>query len=137
LEKPGVPSDAIDTRTDRAWIDEENIIRVEVHPGEAVALEDAEEHIEVGRALAAGREYTLLLLDISGIHSITREARVHYSRQDQTPGRVLNRAIAILVSSPLTRVIANFFVGLNRPRTPVRLFTSEEQAVDWLRTFGR
>lgn len=132
-----MPSDAIDTRTGRAWIDGDNIIRVKVHPDAVVGLEDAEEHIEVGRMLAAGREYTLLLLDISGIRSITREARVHYSRQDQTPGRaVVNRAIAILVSSPLTRVIANFFVGLNRPRTPLRLFTSEERAVAWLRSFG-
>ena len=37
--------------------------------------------------------------------------------------------------SPLTRAIGNFFLGLNKPLMPTRLFTSEEEALAWLKTF--
>ena len=52
-----------------------------------------------------------------------------------TPSRRARVAIALLVGSPLSRVIGNFFVGLNRSTFPLRLFTSEEEAIAWLRTF--
>jgi hypothetical protein len=40
--------------------------------------------------------------------------------------------VALLVGSPVTRVIGNFFIGLNKPRWPVRLFRSESDALAWL-----
>jgi hypothetical protein len=40
---------------------------------------------------------------------------------------------ALLAGSAATRMVANFFLGLNRGPIPVRMFTSEADAVDWLR----
>jgi hypothetical protein len=42
-------------------------------------------------------------------------------------------AFAIIIQSPLSRVIGNFFMGLNKPRVPARLFKSEKEAVKWLK----
>ena len=40
-----------------------------------------------------------------------------------------------LIRSPLARAIGNFFRGLNKPLFPTRLFTSEPEAMAWLRSF--
>ena len=44
-------------------------------------------------------------------------------------------AMAILVSSPVSRAVANFFISLARPRFPTRLFTDDDAALAWLRGF--
>jgi hypothetical protein len=44
-------------------------------------------------------------------------------------------SVALLVMSPLTRAIGNFFMGLNKTLVPTRLFTSEDDALIWLREF--
>jgi hypothetical protein len=46
-------------------------------------------------------------------------------------------AAALLIGSPLTRAIGNFFMGLNKPLIPTRLFTSETEALAWLKGFVR
>jgi hypothetical protein len=123
----------IKTRTATARL-EGNLIKVLTHAGAEVSLEDAKEHIEAGRELASGLEYTLLLVDVRQIRSITRNARVYYANPSGTQD-FDNRAVAILVDSPLSKVVANFFIGLNRPASPVKLFTSESEALAWLEEF--
>ncbi len=48
----------------------------------------------------------------------------------------IQRATALLIDSPVSRVIANFFMGLNRPLSPTRVFTEQTQAIRWLQTFS-
>lgn len=45
-------------------------------------------------------------------------------------------AAALPVESMLSRAIANFFLGLNKPLIPTRLFNDEAEAVAWLGTQG-
>lgn len=45
-----------------------------------------------------------------------------------TPGQA-----ARAVSSPVSRVLANFYFGISHPRLPIRLFTAEDEALEWLR----
>jgi hypothetical protein len=41
-----------------------------------------------------------------------------------------------VVSSPVSRVIGNVYLRLNRSSTPTRLFTGENDAVAWLGETG-
>lgn len=43
------------------------------------------------------------------------------------------KANAILVNNTAVRLIANTFIWLNRPPFPVRVFTDEDKALEWLR----
>jgi hypothetical protein len=79
-------------------------------------------------AMLTGSKRVPVLADIRNLKSMTREARKHYGRVTDV---VL--AIALLVASPATQVIANFFLGLNRPDVPTEMFTDEAQARAWLR----
>ncbi len=43
--------------------------------------------------------------------------------------------MAMLVSSPVQRMIGNLFVLISRPPYPTRLFKDEESGLDWLRAY--
>lgn len=40
--------------------------------------------------------------------------------------------VALVAKSPVERMIANFFLGLNKPQVPVRMFTDPDKARAWL-----
>ncbi|HOZ86247.1 MAG TPA: hypothetical protein PL029_00755 [Bacteroidia bacterium] len=46
-----------------------------------------------------------------------------------------SRADAFLINSTAMQLIANFYLRINKPRRPTKMFTSEEQAIKWLKTF--
>ena len=50
-------------------------------------------------------------------------------------GTKLFLAQAIIVDSPVSRLIGSFFLGLNKPPFPTKLFTSEADAVEWLKGY--
>ncbi len=41
---------------------------------------------------------------------------------------------ALVVGNALSRALGSFFVGLNRPRVPTKLFDTIENGVQWLKT---
>jgi hypothetical protein len=46
------------------------------------------------------------------------------------------KANAMLVGSVLSEMIGNFFINLNKPDAPTKLFTNESDAVNWLLSFA-
>lgn len=59
----------------------------------------------------------------------TREAREFAASIKQEKQIV---AEAIVVNSLAIRIMANFFIKVNRPRQKVKLFTVEKDALEWL-----
>jgi hypothetical protein len=41
----------------------------------------------------------------------------------------------LIVDTPLSRTLGTFFLRVNKPPFPVRLFDNEASAVAWLRAF--
>ena len=97
--------------------------------------EKAKENIDAQEQVRdrLGKEKTRVLIDMSLIKSISRDARMYYANERTAS---IQRATALLVDSPVSRVIANFFMGLNRPLSPSRMFTDRTQAIKWLETFS-
>lgn len=46
----------------------------------------------------------------------------------------LRTSLALVCSSPLARAIGSFFIGLNRPAVPTKMFKEFEDALIWSRT---
>jgi hypothetical protein len=44
--------------------------------------------------------------------------------------------VAVVVDSPMSKIIGNIYLGLNKPITPSRLFTDEKDAVEYLKQFA-
>jgi hypothetical protein len=74
---------------------------------------------------------TALLADIRTLRGVSLGVRTHMS--SERAGRYLSR-VALVADSPLTRTIGNFFMRLNRPPFPVRIFDGEDEALRWLVT---
>lgn len=72
---------------------------------------------------------TALLADIRTLRGVSLGVRTHMS--SERAGRYLAR-VALVADSPLTRTIGNFFMRLNRPPFPVRIFDAEGEAMRWL-----
>jgi len=80
----------------------------------------------------AGHRRRPVFLDMRSIRSLDRGARLHYASQQSADTSL---AVGLLVGSPLSRAIGTFFLGLNKLPIPFRLFSSEAEALCWLRGF--
>lgn len=92
-----------------------------------ITASDAEAAMLAVNALA-GAEGHPMLVDMETTRTVTRDARAVFA----TPCAASR--IALLGSSPVDRMIANFFLGVNSPPCPTRFFTSRHQAVAWLKS---
>jgi hypothetical protein len=73
-----------------------------------------------------------VLVDIRESKGASRECRAYFASDEAAK---IQSAGALLISSPLSRLIGNFFIGLNKPKFPTTLFTNEYEAIKWLKTF--
>jgi hypothetical protein len=123
--------ESITTRTAKIWLREDGIVQAVSFPNSYQTLEDAQ--VNAAALARMGQEKPRpWLIDIRLGQGVDRPARVYYSSAAVAR---FTRAVALLIGSPVSRVVANFFIGLNKQLVPTQLFTSEEQAVTWLQTF--
>ncbi len=76
-----------------------------------------------------GEGRLLVLSDIRGMRSSTAGSR---SLASGPEANQLHAAAAVIVGNPITRMMGNLFIGLNRPAYPTRLFSDADSAVAWL-----
>jgi hypothetical protein len=124
-------TEEIVTRTSRVRLEADMVARVTIFPGAIQTLADAKENVQALEAVSQGRPFRALT-DIREMKSQDRDARAFYSDPSHTESLV---AVAILVGSPVSRLIGNFFMGFNKSSTPTRIFTSEAEAIAWLKEF--
>lgn len=108
---------------------EAGVLRVTLRAGIELDKTAVQDIADAARTIVGDRPYTVLI-DLRRIRSMNREARQHVVRPE-TVKQIM--AVALLIESPVSRVIGNLFLGLNRAPYPTRLFTAETDAFDWLR----
>ena len=42
--------------------------------------------------------------------------------------------VALIVDSPLSRALGSFFIGLSKPKIPIKLFDTIERSIEWIRS---
>lgn len=47
------------------------------------------------------------------------------------------KAMAVVSTSPVARMIANLFFGLKPPPYPAKMFSNEKDALEWIRQFNK
>jgi len=103
----------------------EGYLRCVWYEGAEAGIEDAEEVLGDIERLAAGQRLPLLV-DLRSMKTLDRAARQCFGATT-----ALSR-VALFVDSPLSRMVANFYLALSRPSVPTQMFTSEADAVTWL-----
>ena len=107
------------------WDDESKVARTDWLPGSVCGLAEAEAVVDEIRDL--GRGLVPLLVDMREMAKLERPAREHFVGDHGGAS-----AIALLASSPVTRMMANSFIGMRRMPVPIQMFTDESEAVLWL-----
>ena len=113
----------------RTWLRPDGVVHLTWASQVEIGLEDAIEAIQAMTELTGGRR-TPLLVDPRGNRAVARSARRELAGCDS-----LASAVALIVGSPLSRMMGEFFLTVNKPRFPMRLFGDEGSAVTWLETF--
>jgi len=68
-----------------------------------------------------------MIVDMATTADVSRGARAVFGRPCQAS------RIALLGSSPVDRVLANFILGINKTPCPTRFFTDRTEALSWLK----
>jgi hypothetical protein len=106
---------------------DDGIVRIALKPRARMTAEDGSQARENLLALTGGKP-SVVLLQITGVGSISREAVSFYSESTTV------RAFAVLGSTPVDRVIGHGLLGLPRPyKCPTEFFTDTQEAMRWLR----
>lgn len=121
------PPHAVITPSGPVWLSEDGII-VTITMAHTQTLADAKENIQYNKRVAAGIPRPLLV-DMSRVRSMSKDAREEYVKKDDSP---LVTAVALVTNSNISRMVGNFFIGLTQSYVPVKLFTEPEKAREWL-----
>lgn len=108
---------------------DDNILQTECFPNTVMTLEDGMESTRISAEMV---NYTPLplLCDLTNVVKMSQECRKHFSGQEHA--ETFSRC-ALIVTNPISRMIGNFFLGLNKPLKPTKLFTSKEEGLKWLK----
>lgn len=73
-----------------------------------------------------------MLVDITHVKSVSKDARELFAHKDNTQGL---SASALLTSSYLSKIIGNLFLKFNKPSIPTKIVNSKEEGVAFLSAF--
>lgn len=75
-----------------------------------------------------------VLLDVRSIKNLSKEARKYLGSPEACE---FVAASAMIIESTVGKFIGNFFLQINRPPTPVKIFSNEIEGIAWLQQFKR
>lgn len=106
----------------------EGVVVAKVLHGVEIDVEKAEIYHSLVEHLT-NNEPHCTVIDLSGISGITPEARKKLQEQSSEWGNTI--AVALVSSTFTSRVIGNFFLSVNKPTYPVRIFSNQIDAHQW------
>lgn len=111
---------------------EDHIVHARIRAGIHFDRRLASEIIEATKVAIGARRRAPILLEFEGYANGDAEAR-HLLASSSIGEATL--AGAMLVPSPVMRVVATFYIRVNRPEFPCRVFVQEGEALEWLRGY--
>ncbi len=110
---------------------EDNILFGEYKKDIEIDIKAAKKIVEDRVSFCNNRDYPHYIV-ITGIKSTSKEARDYLALE----GVRSMSALALITESHVSRIIGNFFMVINKPAVPTKLFTNEQEAIRWLKHFG-
>ena len=123
--------DVIDLPSARISIINDDILRIWYKSQkEDLTLEQARRHTNAMKELQNGQPFYVMISFLGANVNISNEARdyfAHNSRHAQ-----LRLCQAIVVEGLAQKIVANFYKNFHRPDCPVKVFTTEADALQWI-----
>ena len=119
----------IDLSVADVWLNEDGVIWMRFKPCESHTPEDPIAVLKAHNDLA-GDEEAPVISDIREVSvGADRRAREYYVSEESSR---LKLGMAMLVKSPMERMLGNVLFRINRPPYPSKMFSSEDKALSLL-----
>jgi hypothetical protein len=121
-------AEIFETTTSTYWFEGELLCVISKkaeHPSEEIQrkeLEDFKRRI--------GNKRVCAIMDVSNATPSSKEQR----ERNAAMLPELFKAIAFIIKNPLTRMLAHIYLGAAPMAFPVKMFSNEEEARDWIKT---
>ncbi|MGQ0827424.1 MAG: DUF7793 family protein [Bacteroidota bacterium] len=128
------PNKHFRTSVSEIWVDQEGIMHVVFSKGVELSLADMEEAYALFKQLGVGpgMKKSRQLLS-GGPFTISKQAREYAGKS----GAHFFHAAALVSNSVLMKFVINLFNSIQKHNVPFKVFSSEEDALAWLRTFPK
>lgn len=131
-----IPKNAkiIEWTTSFIWFDEDGVMYSKPKPGvpePELTREESLQQMEAFKKMIGNQKVCMILETNSNSKPPKKEDRDFIA--DQLNQVV--KAMALISSSPLSRMIANLFFGLKPPPYPVKFFSNEMEAKEWIKQY--
>jgi len=131
-----IPSSAktIDWPTSIMWFDEDGVLYSKPKPGVVepeFSREDGKAQIEEFKKITGGKKVCLIIETNANSRAPKKEDRDFIAEMLTE----ITKAMAVISTSPLSRMIANLFFGLKPPTYPVKFFSNEKEAKEWIKQY--
>ncbi len=123
-------SDLLDTPYVKLEI-KDNILYGTYKKGLKINLEIAKSIVSSRLEFTGGKDMLAVIYN-QGVISMDKAARDFLASDAGTRGL---KAAAMMLDSAFSSFLGNFYLSVNKPPMPVRIFTNTEAAVKWLRRF--
>jgi hypothetical protein len=110
------------------WTDDDILFFI-YKPGITMNIEAAKRVVADRIEVQKGIPYAVFC-DMRGIKDSDKPARDYLAKE----GSSMVKAVAVLTDSPVTKIMANFYLTISRPIVPTKMFTDKSQAVDYLKS---
>jgi hypothetical protein len=120
------------TPVSEKYLDENGILHSKVHEGVEITLEKVVEDLQANRKLAAGKKIRILY-DARPRFMITLDARLRLL-EDVFNEQII--ATAVVSNRHGVRAMVKFMQDKDKTLSPMRVFSDEEKALEWLNSFA-
>ena len=123
LKEVDIPEASIKLRSD-------GIVHVHYKKNTTIDMEAQGFMREIYKEMAPGKMFHYIFSAASGL-TFTNEAMKNSMDKDSPIA-----SYAVIANNTAYRLIANFYLKVNKPKVPYKLFSSVEEAVEWLHLQG-
>ncbi len=120
--------------TSYMWFDKEGILYSRPKPGARhpdPTREESQKQMDALRKLIGNKKVCMILETDHSAPQPKKEDRDWIARELDS----VTKAMAIISTSPLGRMMANLFFGFKPPSYPVKFFSNPEEAKAWIRQY--
>ncbi|MBI1836470.1 MAG: hypothetical protein HYR91_04320 [Flavobacteriia bacterium] len=113
------------------FLREDGIIQVDIEPITEVTIEEVIQGTNEVMNIVGINKYPVLFL-AKEFSVPSKESREYLAKKEALP---YSLADAYVICSFPQKLVANFYLRINKPARPTRIFTDKNEAIKWLKTF--
>jgi hypothetical protein len=124
----------VKTKVNEQWLGADGILRIKYLTDAVIGLPEIKESQEAISRQTKGKE-ELVLCDARSYFTLTPEAKKYATKE------ILNNksrtATAVITNKTFVILLINFSMKFSRPRSAVKMFRKENEALKWLNNFKK